>query len=61
MFCFNVKNLRYAIGNVEVGKEKLLAAKRTLLDGINRNLEKTGDVGFGIYDFVDEKISSESV
>ncbi|MEI6577303.1 MAG: hypothetical protein WCO63_14090, partial [Bacteroidota bacterium] len=25
MFCFNVKNLRHAIGNVEVGREKFMA------------------------------------
>jgi len=40
MFCFNVKSKRYAIGNVEVGKEKYMAVKKLVLEGIGAELEK---------------------
>lgn len=43
MFCFNAKNLKYAIGNAEVGREKFAEAKKMLLEGLNRELaEKHG-------------------
>ena len=50
MFCFNVKNLRYAIGNAEVGKEEFERAKRMLLAEITGSLEKTHDYKRSIYD-----------
>jgi hypothetical protein len=40
MFCFNAKSLRYAIGNIEVGKEKYMGMKKMLLDGIAERLKK---------------------
>ncbi|VVB57499.1 Uncharacterised protein [uncultured archaeon] len=40
MFCFNSKSLRYAIGNVEVGKEKYMEIKKKVLEGIANELEK---------------------
>ena len=43
MFCFNVKNLKYAVGNYEVGREEFLRLKKLLLSEIARSLEKTGD------------------
>jgi hypothetical protein len=49
MFCFNAKNLRYAIGNAEVGKEAFERAKRMLLAEITSSLEKTGDYERSIY------------
>jgi hypothetical protein len=50
MFCFNAKNLRYAIGNAEVGKETFEKAKKMLLAEITASLEKTGDYRRSIYD-----------
>jgi hypothetical protein len=49
MFCFNVKNLRYAIGNAEVGKEAFEKAKKLLLAEITGSLEKTRDCKQSIY------------
>lgn len=49
MFCFNVKSLRYAIGNVEVGKERYLKIKRMVLDEISKKLEKDKNLGISIY------------
>lgn len=49
MFCFNTKNKRYAIGNVEVGREKFLAARKILLDWVNLRLEKEGKLDTDIY------------
>ena len=49
MFCFNVKNLKYAIGNAEVGKEAFEKAKMVLLAEIATNLDKTGDCKRSIY------------
>jgi hypothetical protein len=48
MFCFNAKNLTYAIGNVEVGREQYMKAKKVLLDGIGGQLKKTGTAGIDI-------------
>lgn len=55
MFCFNVKNLRYAIGNAEVGKEAFERAKRMLLAEITGSLEKTHDYKRSIYDIARER------
>ena len=55
MFCFNTKNRRHAIGNVEVGREKFLAAKKILLDWINMRLEKEGKLNIDIYKIADYK------
>ncbi|MCX8195081.1 MAG: hypothetical protein N3G22_03190 [Candidatus Micrarchaeota archaeon] len=43
---------RYAIGNVEVGKEKYLQLKAQLLDKIVPQLEKDGRLGFDIYNIL---------
>ncbi len=48
MFCFNAKNLRYAIGNVEVGREKYEKIRAMVLAGLLKRLEKTGTFGFDI-------------
>jgi hypothetical protein len=39
MFCFNVKNKRYAIANVEVGRDEYLRVKQILLDYIGKELK----------------------
>lgn len=49
MFCFNSKSLRYAIGNVEVGKEEYVRVKKILLDAIGKQLEKDKDLKLSIY------------
>ena len=49
MFCFNAKSKRYAIGNVEVGRENYLKVKKMLLEEIDRKLEKDHDLKIDIY------------
>jgi len=49
MFCFNVKNLRYAIGNAEVGREKFMEAKAALQRYIVERLEKGKELELDIY------------
>lgn len=49
MFCFNSKGLRYAIANVEVGREQYLRIKKIVLDEITDELEKTKKLGLSIY------------
>jgi hypothetical protein len=49
MFCFNAKSLRYAIGNVEVGREKYLKIREMALAEITRRVEKSGTPGFDIF------------
>lgn len=53
MFCFNTKNKRYAIGNVEVGREKFLEAKKILLDWAVKKLESKGALALDIYNLAD--------
>lgn len=48
MFCFNAKNLKYAIGNVEVGREKYEKARALVVKELLSRLEKTGAFGFDI-------------
>jgi len=55
MFCFNVKNLRYAVGNAEVGREKFIAAKKILLDWINLHLRQEGKLDIDIYKIAEYK------
>ena len=49
MFCFNAKNLRYAIGNVEVGREEYMRIRQKVVAELLARLEKTGDIGMDIY------------
>ncbi|MFH1285010.1 MAG: hypothetical protein ABIH99_00330 [Candidatus Micrarchaeota archaeon] len=49
MFCFNVKSKRYAIGNVEVGKERYEEIKRKILSEIMGELEKKGNLKQDIF------------
>lgn len=55
MFCFNVKNLRYAIGNVEVGREKFLEAKGALLKDIGAKLLKEKGLEMDIFNLACRK------
>ncbi|MFH0817693.1 MAG: hypothetical protein V1909_03600, partial [Candidatus Micrarchaeota archaeon] len=49
MFCFNAKSLRYAIGNVEVGREQYMKIKKRVLDEIVKKLEKDKNLDLDIY------------
>ncbi len=49
LFCFNVKGLRYAVCNQEVGKEQYSRVKKILLDYIHKQLEKSKTVDFDIF------------
>ena len=49
LFCFNTKNKRYAIGNVEVGKEEFVRIKQLILEQIWNELEKTGSLKYEIF------------
>lgn len=40
MLCFNVKSKRYAIANVEIGREEYMRIKKLLFEDITRKLEK---------------------
>ena len=51
MFCFNLKAKRYAIANVEVGREKYLSAKKLLAAEIAQRLEKDKRLGISIFRF----------
>ena len=49
MFCFNTKSKRYAIGYVEVGKEKYMEIKKMVLNDIASRLEKDKGLKWDIY------------
>ncbi len=55
IFCFNTKGKRYAVGNLEVGKEKFLEFKQKLLARIVPELEAKGRLDFDIYDLLCQK------
>lgn len=50
MFCFNTKAKRYAIGNVEVGKEEYFRIKKLLLNDIHKKLHEKKRFDKNIYD-----------
>ncbi|MCX6777649.1 MAG: hypothetical protein NT157_02080 [Candidatus Micrarchaeota archaeon] len=49
MFCFNAKSKSYAVGNVEVGREKYLEIRRMVVGCLVGELEKKGGLDFDIY------------
>ncbi len=49
IFCFNAKNLSYAIGNVEVGRESYMKAKAVLQAYVLGRLERDNALGMDIY------------
>lgn len=51
LFCFNVNNLRYAVANVVVGKEKFERLKKELLGAVARQLREKGSSSLSIYNF----------
>ncbi len=50
MFCFNAKNLTYAVGNTVVGKERFDKARQMLLEWANAQLSKKKSVSLSIFD-----------
>lgn len=49
MFCFNTKAKRYAIANVEIGREKYMRIKKRVLAQIHSELEETKELKYDIY------------
>ncbi len=49
MFCFNAKNLRFAIGNVPLAPERYRQMKSVILAGIGSELEKTKGLKWDVY------------
>ncbi|VVB97955.1 Uncharacterised protein [uncultured archaeon] len=50
MFCFNAKSKRYAIGNVEAGRENYLKIKKLVVEELRKRIEVQGEAGLDIYD-----------
>ena len=53
MFCFNAKNLRNAIGNVELPKGKYLEIKKKVLAQLNDELAGTDRISLSIFNLPD--------
>ena len=49
MFCFNTKGMKYAIGNVEIGKANYERVKKLVLDEIVSKLEKNKRIEWTIF------------
>ncbi|MDD5336955.1 MAG: hypothetical protein PHS02_00540 [Candidatus ainarchaeum sp.] len=49
MFCFNTKSKRYAIGNVEIGREMYVRIKKLVLEDVLKGI-RCGKTGRSIYD-----------
>ncbi|MFA6214201.1 MAG: hypothetical protein WC717_02890 [Candidatus Micrarchaeia archaeon] len=49
LFCFNAKNLKYAVGNVEVGREEYMRMKGIVQAQIREGLEKDKKLPWDIY------------
>ncbi|VVB98054.1 Uncharacterised protein [uncultured archaeon] len=49
MFCFNAKSLRYAVGNVEVGRAEYMRIRGMLLNYIGKELENGKGLDLSIY------------
>lgn len=50
LFCFNAKNLSYAVGNAQVGQEQFSRAKAMLLEWASEMLEKKKEVPLSIFE-----------
>ncbi|MFH1785297.1 MAG: hypothetical protein ABH842_02625 [Candidatus Micrarchaeota archaeon] len=55
MFCFNAKSLRYAIMNVEVGKEEYLRIKKMIVSEIAEKIENEKKLVLNIYNLGGKK------
>ncbi len=52
MFCFNIRNKRYAIGNVEISREKYLKIKEKVLAQLRSELEKKNEIRMDIFNLM---------
>lgn len=55
MFCFNVKNLTYAIGNVQLPPVRYMEIKRKILGEIVSSLERDGRYSLNIFNLFENK------
>ncbi|MFA6530582.1 MAG: hypothetical protein WCT31_02540 [Candidatus Micrarchaeia archaeon] len=55
MFCFNVKSKRYAIANVELGREKYMKIKERIVNEIAGKLGKDKKLELSIYDIYNSR------
>ncbi len=55
IFCFNTKSKRYAVGNIEIGKEKYFEIRKKLCEKIIEGLEKNKDFEIDIYNLLEKK------
>jgi len=53
MFCFNAKNLKCAVGNVPLPREKYLEVKKRVLAQLNGELSKTDSIALSIFSLPD--------
>jgi len=51
MFCFDAKSLTYAIGNIEVGREKFMEIKNKIMSEVVAELEQNKRLDLNIYNF----------
>jgi hypothetical protein len=49
MFCFNSKNRKYAVGNMEIGKEKYMPLKKSLLEQLADELESKKSIKRSVF------------
>ena len=49
LFCFNAKGLRYAVGNVEVGREEFMRIKKMVLENLANELEKKKEIRMSVF------------
>ncbi|MFA6530583.1 MAG: hypothetical protein WCT31_02545 [Candidatus Micrarchaeia archaeon] len=49
MFCFNAKSKRYAIGNVEVGREQYMKIRKIVIDSLVKQITEKKKLDFDIY------------
>jgi len=49
LFCFNTKSKRYAVGNVEVGRENFMRIRKLVMDEMLQRIEKGKRLDWSIY------------
>ncbi|MFA6530602.1 MAG: hypothetical protein WCT31_02640, partial [Candidatus Micrarchaeia archaeon] len=49
ILCFNVKNLRYAVGNVVVGQEQFARVKKMMIEWLVKEIEENKKIEIDIY------------
>jgi len=49
MFCFNAKSLRYAVGNVEMGRAEYMKFRHRIMESAGREFEKSSGLKWSIF------------